>query len=889
MTSPESKSNHHRLGRVGAAYLRFLAAVVELCARRHGWVLLLTALLTAGALYYTVQHFAISTDTSQMLSRDLPFQREQQRLDQAFPQLQNTILIVLDGPNPDLVEAGAERLAAWLKTHPRSIDSVYQPGGGEFFQQNGLLYLSEKQLWALSNRLSEAQPLVARLSQDPSLPGLVDLLQLGLKHQNQPGPHIGGLDTVLDQLDRTLQAQQAGRFYSIPWGSLMAGDSLAQQGTMRFIIVKPRFDYKQLEPVQAALNIIHTGARELQLDAGHGVTVRITGSAALDNEQFKTVSQSAGVATGLSITLVLILLVLALRRFRMVSSTLTTLFVGLSWTAAFALLSTGPLNLISIAFAVLFVGLGVDFGIQVCMRYLEERRTGHDHIGSLRGTAYGAGGALTLAAIAAAISFFSFVPTSYAGIVDLGLIAGTSMFIALAASLTVLPALLTLAPTRHLYGRLRFSINLGRLPIHRHAWTIALLATLLAVAALPLVFRAQFDFDPLNLQNPSSEALKTFRYLLAHSTISPYPIEILEPDLQQARAVAARLDKLKMVSEALTLASYVPDDQAKKLDIIQQLALTVPPFALAPGKVKPPAPAAIRQALSRLQTTLAQFDSTSDKTLTQAAHQLAATLHDWLARYGDAVHQLTTLEQRTVGTLPLLLQRLARSLNAGQVTLQSLPQSLRARYLTADGQARVEVFSSLDLSQDRNLQRFVDAVQQIAPRAAGTPVLLVEGGEAVIAAFREASIISLVLISLLLLLTLGNAIDTIVVLIPLVFATLYTVAVMTLLGIAFNLANIIVLPLLIGLGVAFGIYLVMRWRRGMSVVALLKTSTPEAVLFSALTTMSSFGSLAVASDPGMAVLGRTLLIALGTILVAILIILPALLQLRRPRPATADR
>lgn len=889
MTSPRSHSDATWLDRAGAAYLRFLAALIELCARHYRWVLLLAALVTGCAVYFTVQHFAISTDTSRMLSRDLPFQRQQQRLDQAFPQLQNTILIVLNGTNSDLVDAGAERLANWLR-HRRSIKGVYQPGGGRFFQQNGLLYLSEKQLWALSNRLSAAQPLVARLAQNPTLPGLVDLLQLALKQQSTSGPQIGGLTSVLNQLDQTLTAQQAGQFYSIPWGSLMAGGSLSQQqGDLRFIVVQPHFDYQRLQPVQAALDTIHQGIGALQLDADHGVTVRVTGSAALDNEQFKTVSQSASLATALSITLVVVLLILGLRRFRMVSSTLTTLFAGLSWTAAFALLSTGPLNLVSVAFAVLFVGLGVDFGIQVCMRYLEERRTGHDHIGALRGTALGAGGSLTLAAIAAAISFFSFVPTNYAGIVDLGLIAGTSMFIALIASLTVLPALLTLAPTRRLHGRLRLSIDLSRLPIYRHAGVIALVATLLTLASLPLVYHAKFDFDPLNLQNQSSEAVKTFRYLLAHSKISPYPIEILEPNLKQARAVAARLQKLDSVSEAVTLASYVPDDQTKKLAIIQQLALAVPPFALAPSGAHVSRPAAIRKALQQFASELAQFHNASDPKLVQTAHRLAATMRNWLAHDGTSQRRLIALEQRAIGSLPLLLRRLTTSLNAQRVTLGSLPQPLRARYVTVGGQARIEVFSNLDLSKDRNMRRFVSAVQQVAPHAAGTPVLLVEGGDAVVAAFREASITSVILIALLLLLTLRNVIDTIVVLIPLCFATLYSVAIMTLAGISFNLANIIVLPLLIGLGVAFGIYLVMRWRRGMSVAELLKTSTPEAVLFSALTTMSSFGSMAVAGDPGMAVLGRTLLIALGSVLLAILIILPALLQLRRPRSAIRER
>ncbi len=871
-----------RLERLGRAIVLGVVTLVDGSRRVAGAVLVLALLLTAASLYYTVTHFAINTDMRDALSRDLPFQQAQVRLDREFPVLSDTVLVVIEGRTRGLAARAARRLAARLRVRSRWIREVYVPGGSEFFRRNGLLYLSEDQLWALSNRLSKAQPLISQLSRNPTLPGLLSLLGRGLERAGRPGPQLSDLGTIFAQLRKAMRAQEQGRFYQIPWGGLMRGTSDGEEARRTYVIVQPRFDYGRLQPALEALQTIRAATRALHLDAEHGVRVRLTGSAALDNEQLKTVSQGTGIATGLSVVLVLMLLVFALRSARMVAAALLTLFMGLVWTAAFALFTTGPLNLMSMAFAVLFVGLGVDFGIQFSMRYREEYDAGASHNEALQLTGWGIGGALCLAAVSASISFYSFVPTEYAGIVDLGIIAGTSMFIALLANLTVLPALLTLMPVaRRPGGPQRRTLSLRRLPVQRHARTIVVGGILLAAACLPLVLQARFDFNPLHLQNPHGEAVATFEYLLKHSKTSPYTIDIIEPDLEHAERVAAKLDKLDVVSHALTLASYVPDDQAKKLSIIRDMSLLLPPFALLPAKVPSPDATAIRRALEKFERKLESFHAgTADRGLAREAEALARTIRGYLVRFASSPDTLVTLQRRVISGLLDQVRDLGIALGAAPVTLKDLPHSLRDRYLAADGTARVEVFSTLDLSDNRNMRRFVGAVRTIAPDAAGAPVMLVEGGNAVVQAFRKATSISLLTITALLLLALRSVRDTLTALAPLGLAALLTVALMRLAGISFNLANIIVLPLLIGLGVAFGIYLVTRWRSGIPVADLLQTSTPEAVLFSALTTMSSFGSLAVASDPGMSVLGRTLSISLAAVLLCILILLPAILALR---------
>ncbi|MDE2090043.1 MAG: MMPL family transporter, partial [Gammaproteobacteria bacterium] len=395
----------------------------------------------------------------------------------------------------------------------------------------------------------------------------------------------------------------------------------------------------------------------------------------------------------------------------------------------------------------------------------------------------------------------------------------------------------------------------------------------------------QFDFDPLNMINPRSEGVEVFRKLLRDGNTSPYRIEIVAPNLTAARQMASRLGRLPEVSQAVTLASFIPSQQQDKLAILQNLRLMVPPFSLlVPAKASVPG-ADLPVAMARFESSLrdlAAGDAGGD--VRRSAASLLTALERFHVRFKGRAQSLTELQSRIMGGLPAELKRLDLALNAGPVTLDSLPQALRDRYVVADGRARVEVFPKQNLVHDAAMERFVSAVQTLAPRAVGTPVMLVEGGKAVADAFREASVIALVFIVCLLLVVLRRWIDMMLVMVPLLLATVFTVAAMSLLGLTFNLGNIIVLPLLIGLGVAFAIYLVVRWRQGVSIAHLLQTSTPVAVFFSGLTTLSSFGSMAISSDPGMASLGRTLTLALVMVLLCILVVLPAMLMLLTPSP-----
>lgn len=863
-----------------SASIEWLAGVSDFCRRHAVSTLIAALLLTAGCIAYGWSHMAISTDTDELLSKNLPFARAQSAFSKAFPESGNSIVIILDGNTVDTVEDAAVRLDAWLGAHHDGIGRVFDPGQESFFRKNGLLYLDVQDLKSLAARLTVMQPMLARLAGDSSLPGRASLIDEALKRdasgENQAPAELG---RVLDAWGQAIIAAQRRQPFIFPWQEIVTGSS-SIQGRRRIIEVTPHLDFSDVQPAAGSIDLVRQGIRELHLDPAHGVRARLTGEAMLDYEQLQGAMSSAGLATGLSALLVLVLLFIALRNALLVLAVAVTLTMSLVWTSAFALFATAPLNLISVSFAVLFIGIGVDFGIQFCMRCLHESAAGLAYPNAIRRTAGGMGAALGLSATAAAASFFSFTPTDYKGLADLGIIAGSGMFIALAGVFTVLPALMGLmrlprgrAPVTNPEVR---PARMGE-RIEMHAKSIAVTAALLTLLSLAPSLHLRFDFNPLHLLDANNPAFKAFRSLASESKASPYAIDILEPNLLTADRVAENISKLDTVASTVTASSLIPDNQPEKLSILDDLSLVMPPFTLQAKSLPPSSPQAIASALQHLQNSLEDYTQhAGNKALTPHATALASRLADFL-RSADA-DTLQGLDRNLTDGLVARIKDLSMALSPEQVEMKSLPDGLKARFLAADGRARVQVFSRLDLDAAGNMRRFVRQIQALAPHATGDPVMMVEGGATVAHAFLQASLLAFAFVTILLLASLGSLRDCIGVLLPLLLAALFTAAIMGVDGMSLNLANIIVLPLLAGLGVSYGIYLALGQREG-GLRGLFASATPRAVLFSGLTTLCSFGSMAVSGDTAMMMLGKTLAIALGCVLVCVLIVQPALFSL----------
>jgi hypothetical protein len=492
---------------------------------------------------------------------------------------------------------------------------------------------------------------------------------------------------------------------------------------------------------------------------------------------------------------------------------------------------------------------------------------------ALRAATAGVGGPLSLSALCAACGFIAFVPTDYQGLAELGIISTAGMAIAWLASLTLLPALLEIlqpqpTPVERRRGPRR------RL---RRPGLVVMAAALAGVASLPALPAVSFDFNPLHLKDPESESMRAFAGLAADPATSPHVIDVLAPSLEQAEALAPRLEALDEVGEALTLSSFVPRAQDEKLELIESLAFYLGP-ALAPAdSTASSTPDERRAAFAELRALLA------DAASGPGAARLAAALAGLGQDPPDA--PLAEVEARLTGTLPGLLQRLREALNAHPVDREDLPAEVREQWVNARGEARILVRPAIPIVDNPVLRQFARAVLAVAPNATGTPVVVMQGGEEVVQAFRQASALALTFITVLLAIVLRNLRDLVFVLAPLGLAVLFTAASAVLLDLQLNFANVIVLPLLLGLGVSGALHVVMRWREEGEGGDLAATSTPRAVLFSALTTVASFGTLAISAHPGLASMGLLLTIAIFWSLVCSLLILPSILALASPREA----
>ena len=864
-----------------------LSALVDFC-RRHAWRVLLAALvLSLLGGWFASGHLGVNTDTSKLLSPDLAWQKQGAAFDAAFPSSTSLTTVVLDGNSSDAVEDATAALAKALAEKTDLIKSVRRPDSGPFFNRYGLMFLDKDELAALSDQIAEAQPLMGPLDADPSLRGLFGVLGQALTGMEEGEASGGKLSGPMGVFAHTIDSVTAGKPQPVSWGQLMTGKPPRPEELRHFILVQAKLDFDALEPGAAASAAIRQAAADLGL-AAKGVRVRLTGEVPLQDEEFASVSEGAGTATAITLVVVIGILLWALRAPRLILAILITLIVGLVLTAAFAAAAVGTLNMISIAFAVLFIGIAVDFGIQFSMRYRAELHEVSGGVApadraaanqeALKRAARAISGPLGLAALATAVGFYSFLPTDYRGVSELGLIAGTSMFVALIANLTVLPALLTVLPAR---GKPEAAGFAWGAPVdrwlQRHAKSVLALALALGIAGAASVPFVRFDADPLDLKDPSKESVTTVKELTADPLASPYSIEILTPNLQAAQALADKLSALPEVRQALTLASFVPEDQQPKLDILDQTRFLLGPIIDRAAALPPPSDdeerAALRNYAEHLRSFLAGANGAA---LGTAAPALQAAIGKFLAAPGGG--DVKGLRAALLGGFEGRVNMLRAAMTAEKLTPESMPPEIHDDWIASDGRARVSVFPKGDMKDEHQMAAFVAAVRTLAPDATGAPVSILESGKTVSTAFTTASLLALAAITLLLAVVLRRLRDVALVIVPLALAGVYALGTCVAIGLAFNYANVIAVPLLMGIGVAFDIYFVMVWRGGTGPVALLQTSTARAVVFSAATTGTAFGSLALSHHAGTASMGLLLMMSLIYVLLCTLIVQPALMS-----------
>lgn len=846
---------------------QILATLVANITRFPVFTLLGLMLGTFAAGFYATTQFRVNTDQSSLIAPDSEFQQRFDQFREAFPTYRRTTLVLVESASRSAAANGASDLAQALEAREDLFQSIFTTSSMPFFRQNGLLYLDTEDLTSQLDALVQAQPGIAIVANEKGLAGTLSLLNQGLTQLDETGRLNPSLMALVQDLTRAANSIADSDTPPLRFnlGNLGGDDA---QTAIELISIQIREDTGDFLSPRAKLDVIRSTATELGLTPENGFTIRLTGNIPLSVDELSQVRDSLGLAGALSLVMLALVLGLGVRSGRIVGVMVLTLIVGGIWSMAWAMFSVGEVNLLSASFAVLFVGLGIDFAIHYALRAQEDVEKGTAPRPALITAARDVGPAIALGTVTSAIGFLSFLPTDYKGFADLGVIAGGGMALAFLAALTVIPASLgRLGIPAHRNAGKSFGGVTQRLFAlsQTYARRIVLGAVIFGIAAAAIATNARFDFSTLALKNSQSEPILALADLQERGMATDYAAYVIAPSLDASKETVTALETLPTIGSVRTATSLIPGNQDEKLSLIDDAAFLFFPLF---SKINGPAAAVPDELSFQLSEDINEETRSRLERLETALSNLTST-------------QLEELNTALASQLTRDLTRLTDIFNAAPVTsLDQIPAQVKGRYLSADGQALVVGLPKGDVTRTEDLRAFVADVKSLFPDSTGRAVVEATVGDIVVNAFVTALVIALCAVTLIVLMATASFKDTALILMPLLLAAVATAATGVLIGMPFNQANIIVLPLIMGLGVDNGIHVLMRYRKDGSLESLLKSSTPRAIVLSTLTTIGAFGALSVSVHTGTASMGILLTIAMLYLLIATVFVLPALLSLR---------
>ena len=841
----------------------------QLLSRWVGWVverpravLLALSLMTAVFGWVAVSQFKINSDLTQLIRQEAEWRVDFDLFQEEFPELTRTAVVVLSSSSLQRLELATESVINYLEEKPDRFSNIFAPGHDQFIQDHMFLYMSLEQLDLAVDRLAQAQPWLSAASQNPSLVGIFDLLIEGL--ENNPPERFGEILEVLSgSMEKTLQNEDN----KIWWG-----DEIFPLEKARYQLIYVKAPANFLDPLPDAKFIEELRLMLTKLDLPSGVDAKLTGEIPLQHEEIEAAIDGVALAGWIALVLLFLVMFVGVRSFRIILGTFVLLGIGITWTIAYALLSVGEFNTLSLIFVVMFFGLGVDFALHYSLRFQEAVSRDQEKSLALVDSAKSVGRAISLGAVTTAVGFLGFWPTDYQGLADLGVISAGGMLIACFLAFTFLPAFYSVieAPRAHTVG-LPSSDRIINWLIEKKK-SVIVSAVVVAALAGSQALQLNFDYSVLALKDPEAQSMIAHRELQDQGISTDYSVCVVG-DKSADKPTLVALDTVKDVS---VVEDLVPSDQEEKIFIIEDLQFMMSD-ALEPSEViaQPTVEEIKRASVSLLGTLSSSVVSNDSRVPREVLERLSANLESMqLARD----EQWITFQNAVVSDLVIQMQKIRNRIQVEEIEFQNLPDSVVGRLISSNGQKLSVVVPSQNMDSISNLSDFIETVRALSPNATGRPVIEWGVGSLVVDSFQTALIISAISILLILLLALRNILASFIVLVPLLLAALVTFGIAVFSGISINMANILVVPLIFGLGAASGIHVVDRYLGESNVSNLMLSSTPRAVILSNLTTVGAFAPLSLSAHQGAASVGVLLTIAVCLLLVFTLFLLPVLLH-----------
>ena len=886
---------------------RLLRRLVRLSCRRPILTALLSLILAVGGIAYTLHALTFKTSGRDLLPRDAGYVARYNQYAREFGELED-IVIVIEARSFEAAKDYAARLVQELRASPLKFPRVAYRVDLKRFEGRHLLYLPETQLKEIRDRIFDHQEFMESFAGDPSLARLIEganaamastfvsnLFDLGLGQGS--GEDTRFLRLVLDQIAGRLEHPTP---YRSPWGTLFslserpvdAGYFLSDDKSLLFVLVEtPESEKGSFMSDRRAIEIIRRVIADLK-PAFPSVQAGVTGGPTLSNDEMTAAFHDSSIATVLAFGLTLLVMLLAFWRVGKPLLMLVVLAVTLGWSMGIITLTVGHLTIFSVMFISIVIGIGIDYGIYFLFRYEEEIFLGRHLKEAIELTAARAGPGMLIGALTAGGTFYVLMLTDFRGIQELGFIAGTAILMAWLGMMTLFPALLVLvdrrhldrprnqAPRTHALERIHVPVldRLTRYP--KAVLTIAGVAAAASLWALPHV---GFDYNLLNLQPKGTESVIWEKRILANTGRSGFNGLASATSLEELRRKQEAFEKLPSVSEVDSVLRVIPDNQKEKISIVRTFAPIVAPVRV--GRSSPVDLDRLTRALGELKRRLDIFaaeagDKLPDdlKQMRNATLALITSLQSTSREVSEPA--LTHLQSQLYRDFITNFFDLQRNLNPRPIGLADVPDELRRKFIGKRGDFLLQIHPKVDIWEREGARQFVRELRSVDPDVTGAPIITYEAIGYMERAYFQGTAYAFILVGLLAALMLRRGKETLLALLPLVLALLWTIGLMRIFQLQFTMANVWGLPLIVGASAEFGLNVIVRYLEGHGHGGpLIARSTIMAVALNGVTTMVGFGSLMIARHQGIFGLGLLLTIGAFCALLASLVVLPVILRL----------
>ena len=792
----------------------------------------------------------------------------------------------------------AASLANKLEANRTIIREVYYAMSARDMGPGALMFASKDELRDFVKLVPHIGQFGREWFKNPALANFLDINAELLSGKKDMGgvaapemfvPVIGALDSLVGKmaiaLDKGADLSESSR-------SILNLDKAGMQyfytrnGKLLIMRILPKKDFASMAVIGQALEFVRDCLNQTRKEFP-AVSAGLTGRPVLSADEMHTTNKDMTLASIVSFLLVGLLFMIVLHGWLRPALVMFSLFCAMAWTFGFALVTLGSLNLLSIVFALVLVGIGVDFGIHLVLRYIEGAAAGLSSEDAVEQALLHTGPGVFLGAITSVCAFYTVLGHKFVGLAELGLIGGTGIIFCLISMLTVLPSLLLMAGRRNLFPSSQPRIV--TLPfmekVISHPKSVLVVAVILSALAYPGLQKVGFNYNLLDLQAKGLESVEYEHKLINESDESTWFAVMTRPDIESVRALTRQLKAIPSVGKIDSILNFLPDGQTEKARILRGEAkyLNGMDFNAGPGALES------AQVLSSLERLTDSLEGIEEKLFSAGAKEELQRVGDLLDKASacitliektpSAVQNLIPIQKRLDRELSSAFEWLKDSLQVRSVEPDDLPDNLRSLYIGRDGTYMVKVAPVSNVWDFDLLKSFVADLRALDPEVTGVPVVVLESSLLMRKTFTEAAMLTLVLVLIILYFTSFSISYVMLTLIPLIVGIFWLLEIMGMTGVSFNLANFFAIPILIAIEVDGGIHFLARWKELAKGERLYDTSTPVAVGLSFCTTMIGFGGLLMAHHRGLASLGEIMVVGSATCMVGCMIVLPAVFRL----------